>query len=311
MKKIFICTFALLLSIVVFSSCESENETDMTVDDELSELQASLEKLNSEIAASLDVIPTRGPNDKDIDKQKKEKDTVTVVLTDAMGALEGAAAGSQILGSAGTFTIPVIGTVTGATLGGILGGIFVGAASSWVAWHSQDNPAIQGRMNLPMHEIDNVLTFENMTICFGRILDLHHFCDTTAIGPTEVQDIVNIAGIHNRMLDEMGNSQFTGCYTSIEPDTALYNTVKPLKAHYEGLKSTPFPYDIHSAVCKIFEYFYNSFSTCVKSKKEAKVIVERYLEYVNTCNEVTETERVNLLFAIATAWHSYNYWTKF
>lgn len=329
-NHIYFLIVTFLVSMVTISSCTSDDEKAITEHSNSKEqLQVSLDSLNQSIRHRISGIWSRGSgcnchkcngacnccSNGQCNSGHQQVDTINVVLQDAFGALVGAEAGSFLGGSAGTVTIPIIGTVAGSALGGLLGGIIGGVASSWQAAND---------LQVSIGGLTNVTpTFDEMKACVNRLLSVDTvILRTHALTQNYPDSLFNMhtsykfASMHNSVLDELFLNQPPFQVGVFNYDTIVPSyLIDPLEdAYIEMIKENKF--DIKSMVADnsdnvlylTFDYFNQIFKEGATTEEEARDIINSYLSYVYHSTSYTTDEKKILIFVFFVCWHSYLYW---
>ena len=327
---------------VFFLSCSSEDPNDNTTVENgiVNTLIDEINSLDKRIILQLTDYKTRGGNctcsncsghcnstckgQCNVNQQQSSVDTVGVALKDAAGFLYGAAAGAQLGGSAGTVTLPIIGTIAGGSFWGFIGGLIGAVAASWDAWHyeTDSNYALNTTDTLAVLHYDNVIGSVNKTLYIDTVFTSNYINQNQLqlLDPSTYLNtflLYKVASLHNSSIQVLSDTavshrpyKYLGNPPVLTIDTLnlLYNNfMNSDSIHYyltePGTQSND---NVHVE----FYRFSDMMRRYGTTKNNVEIIVTNYLEQVYDSNYLSNSEKLKLHVTMYLTWHSYKYWTK-
>lgn len=263
---------------------------------------------------------------------------VNVVVSDAVGAYCGGKTGAYIGGKIG---LALGSPITGGAFGGFLGAVGFGAYRSAKTHHStctyactpsdfqnnfiqkaaiiidQYKETLYGNIDFTSVKEDNdnyaLDSLSDEVDIDGQILDEVHL--------TRRQ--LNVGKIHNIILAALADSMQIGDsepamrsvtnddYMTEEMDFQSFSALMDWNELYEEANQMADGVEtgvIESKADYIIILFLNIFSVYTYETKDVVTLINKYATVVNSSNEFTEEEKEYIMYGLATALYSYNYW---
>ena len=322
MKKTSLFLGILMAFSLLFSSCSDELQSQTSLEQRTTadiNIILKLDSINNDIMLSSPHKANKGHN-QDIDLSKWEK--AQIVMADARGAYSGSKKGATTGGRIGTFLGHPL---AGGIIGGIVGGVVKGGLMSYVKYQrilnehkksmiSPDKAAygkatdlfkiiMTDSMALSMNSIDFINPDVKVAISLkDSILDLSNFKEAERnVGLAHNLTLAYLEGkiTINENLPLINKNTYVNAI--INSEDFKRECIDISTDDGNDVDSNDLPESVMRKFYAIYEQYAND---CV----DVAFIIQKYIEVIDSSNELTPEEKKNVKYGLATALYSTNYW---
>lgn len=314
MKKINISTLISILLIYVFISCTNEKNDFLYI-----EKNQNTQFADSKLIKDLTMINTDLTRNQIVTRRWTNKQCINVAVSDIAGAWRGAKGGALIGAKIGT----CLGNpITGGVFGGFIGGVVCGAGASWLAAPEtrstfRQNLSYESMRNIYEKTIDdNDLSVNDDALSISPIARDKIELEKKLISSVNLdEEFLNIGKMHNVMLSVLNGETLVKYENNDKPQNTLSKQIinsKEMNTLFEEMKMNFYNGNtkIETKAENVMKLFEDVFLKYTSEGEDVVYIINKYLDVVDSSNELTNKEKDYIKAGLATALYSFNYWNQ-